>query len=152
MNSIVRGSRGIVVRGSRGSVVWGSRGRFVRAYGQCCQGINEQFCQGIEEKCCQGVKEQCCQRIEEEYTVRKGSQSFPSPAGMSLTKLPLGRNNSIMTSLFPPTESLEVTSRLGTGNSRSFFYGVLSWVDESVIAKQNTKLETSTCKTLCWHS
>ncbi len=47
--------------------------------------------------------------------------SFPSPAGMSLTKLPLGRNNSVMTSLFPPRESLVVTSRLGTGNSRSFF-------------------------------
>ncbi len=29
-----------------------------------------------------------------------------------------------MTSLFPPRESLVVTSRLGTGNSRSFFYGV----------------------------
>jgi hypothetical protein len=31
---------------------------------------------------------------------------------MSLTKLPLGRNNSVMTSLFPPRESLEVTSRI----------------------------------------
>jgi hypothetical protein len=40
---------------------------------------------------------------------------------MSLTKLPLGRNNSVMTSLFPPRESLVVTSRLGTGNSRTFF-------------------------------
>jgi hypothetical protein len=29
-----------------------------------------------------------------------------------------------MTSLFPPRESLVVTSRLGTGNSRTFFYGV----------------------------
>ncbi len=43
---------------------------------------------------------------------------------MSLTKLPLGRNNSVMASLFPPRESLVVTSRLGTGNSRTFFYGV----------------------------
>jgi hypothetical protein len=43
---------------------------------------------------------------------------------MSLTKLPLGRNNSVMTSLFPHRESLVVTSRLGTGNSRTFFYGV----------------------------
>ncbi len=42
---------------------------------------------------------------------------------MSLTKIPLGRNNSVMTSLFPPRESLVVTSRLGTGNSRTFFYG-----------------------------
>jgi hypothetical protein len=43
---------------------------------------------------------------------------------MSLTKLPLGRNNSVMTSLFPPRESLVVTSWLETGNSRTFFYGV----------------------------
>ncbi len=50
---------------------------------------------------------------------KKRFTSFPSPAGMSLTKL-LGRNNSVMTS----RESLVVTSRLGTGNSRTFFYGV----------------------------
>ncbi len=54
------------------------------------------------------------------HTVKKVHE-FPSPAGMSLTKLPLGRNNSVMTSLFPPRESLVVTSRLGTGNSRTFF-------------------------------
>jgi hypothetical protein len=56
---------------------------------------------------------------------KKMFTSFPSPAGMSLTKLPLGRNNSVMTSLFPPRESLVVTSRLGTGNFKSFFYGVI---------------------------
>jgi hypothetical protein len=60
---------------------------------------------------------------------KKRFTSFPSPAGMSLTKLPLGRNNSVMTSLFPPRESLVVTSRLGTGNSRTFFYGVRIIVD-----------------------
>jgi hypothetical protein len=43
---------------------------------------------------------------------------------MSLTKLLLGRNNSVMTSLFPPRESLVVTSRLGTGNSPTFFFTV----------------------------
>jgi hypothetical protein len=37
---------------------------------------------------------------------KKRFTSFPSPAGMSQTKLPLGRNNSVMTSLFPPRESL----------------------------------------------
>jgi hypothetical protein len=38
---------------------------------------------------------------------RKESFSiFPSPAGMSLTKLSLGGNNVYMTSLFPPRESL----------------------------------------------
>ena len=52
---------------------------------------------------------------------KKRFTSFTSPAGMSLTKLPLGRNNSVMTSLFPPRESLVVTSLLGTGNSRFFF-------------------------------
>jgi hypothetical protein len=57
---------------------------------------------------------------------KKRFTSFPSPAGMSLTKLPLRRNNSVMTSLFPPRESLVVTSRLGTGNSRTFFYGVVA--------------------------
>ncbi len=55
-----------------------------------------------------------------QYTVKRFT-SFPSPAGMSLTKLPLGRNNSVMTSLFTARESLVVTSRLGTGNSRTFF-------------------------------
>jgi hypothetical protein len=52
---------------------------------------------------------------------KKRFTSIPSPAGISLTKLRLGRNNSVMTSLFPPRESLVVTSRLGTGNSRTFF-------------------------------
>jgi hypothetical protein len=56
---------------------------------------------------------------------KKRFTSFPTPAGMSLTKLSLGRNNSVMTSWFPPRESLVVTSRLGTENSRTFFYGVL---------------------------
>jgi hypothetical protein len=55
---------------------------------------------------------------------KKRFTSFPSPAGMSLTKLPLGRNNSVMTSVFPPSESLVVTSRLGMGNLQTFFYGV----------------------------
>ncbi len=58
------------------------------------------------------------------YTVKKWFTSFPSPAGMSLTINSPGQENSVMTSLFPPRESLVVTSRLGTGNSRTFFYGV----------------------------
>ncbi len=57
---------------------------------------------------------------------KKRFTSFPSPAGMSLTKLPLSRKNSVMTSLFPPRESLVVTFRLRTGNSRTFFYSVSS--------------------------
>jgi hypothetical protein len=58
------------------------------------------------------------------YTVKKRSRVSRLQPGLSLTKLPLARNNSVMTSLFPPRESLVVTSRLGTGNSRTFFYGV----------------------------
>jgi hypothetical protein len=67
-----------------------------------------------------------CRRRRSSLHRKKRFTGFPSPAGMSLTKLPLGRNNSIMTSLFPPRESLVATSRLGTGNSRTFFYGVLT--------------------------
>jgi hypothetical protein len=37
---------------------------------------------------------------------KKSFSIFPSPAGMSLTKLSLGENNFFMTSLFPPRESL----------------------------------------------
>jgi hypothetical protein len=58
---------------------------------------------------------------EVEIHRKKRFAGFPSPAGMSLTKLPLGRNNSVMTSLYPPRESLVVTSLLGTGNWRTFF-------------------------------
>ncbi len=54
---------------------------------------------------------------------KKRFTSFPSPAGMSQTKLPLGRNNSVMTSLFPPRESLVVTSRWGRETREPFFYG-----------------------------
>jgi hypothetical protein len=83
----------------------------------------------------------------QEYVHRKKRfTSFPSPSGMSLTKLPLGRNNSVMTSLFPPRESLVVTSRLGTGNSRTFFYGVherhgqINHIDTEPKCRQLTKL------------
>ncbi len=57
-------------------------------------------------------------------TVKKGSRvSRLQPGCHKPCKLPLGRNNSVITSLFPPRESLVVTSRLGTGNSQTFFYG-----------------------------
>ncbi len=76
-------------------------------------------------------------------TVKKRFTSFPSLAGMSLTKLPMGRNNSVMTSLFPPRESLVVTSRLGTGNSRSFFLRCVSnvgWTLREINQWQRLKL------------
>jgi hypothetical protein len=74
---------------------------------------------------------------------KKRFTSFPSPAGMSLTKLPLGRNNSVMTSLFPPRESLIVTSRLGTGNSRTFFYG-----EQPAPSLSSLELPTCSCLVL----
>ncbi len=68
---------------------------------------------------------------------------FSSPARMSLTKLPLGRNNSVMTSLFPPRESLVVTSPLGTGNSRTFFLRCerldLAWLKNRISAASEGK-------------
>ncbi len=86
---------------------------------------------------------------------KKRFTSFPSPAGMSLTKLPLGRNNSVMTSLFPPRESLVLTSRLGTGKSRTFFYG--AWLVEAMVAILNfpepskTSYLFSNLSKLVWH-
>ncbi len=75
-----------------------------------------------------GLYRQLWRTVQPALHRKKRFTSFPSPAGMSLTKPPLGRKNSVMTSLFPPRESLVVTSRLGTGNSRTFFYGVArSW-------------------------
>jgi hypothetical protein len=47
---------------------------------------------------------------------KKSFSIFPSPAGMSLTKLSLGGNNLYMTSLFPPKESLVSDIPAGDGN------------------------------------
>ncbi len=52
---------------------------------------------------------------------KKRFTSFPSQAWMSLTKLPLGRNNSVMTSLFPPRESLESSLPAGDGKLANLF-------------------------------
>jgi len=49
---------------------------------------------------------------------------FLSPAGMSLTKLFLGRNNLYMTSLFPPRESLVSDILAGDGKLANPFYSV----------------------------
>jgi hypothetical protein len=46
---------------------------------------------------------------------------FPSPAGMSLTKLSLGGNSLYMTSLFPPRESLVSDIPAGDGNIKKLF-------------------------------
>jgi hypothetical protein len=52
---------------------------------------------------------------------KKRFTSFPSPAGMSLTKLPLGRNNSVMTSLFRSRESLGSDILAGDGKLANLF-------------------------------
>ncbi len=57
----------------------------------------------------------------DKYTVKKCSRVSRLQPGCHSPNS-LGRNNSVMTSLFPPRESLVVTSRLGM--SRTFFYGV----------------------------
>ncbi len=52
---------------------------------------------------------------------KKSFSIFPSPAGMSLSKLSLGRNNSYMTSLFPTRESLVSDILAGGGNIKKLF-------------------------------
>jgi hypothetical protein len=46
---------------------------------------------------------------------KKNFSIFPSPAGMSLTKLSMGENNDVIYELFPPRESLvsDITVRDG---------------------------------------
>jgi hypothetical protein len=66
---------------------------------------------------------------------------FPSPAGMSLTKLPLGGNNFYMTSFFPPRESLVSDIPAGTGISKSFFLPyILFLISQSIFSVHLIKL------------
>jgi hypothetical protein len=61
------------------------------------------------------------------HCIKKSFSIFPSPAGMSLTKLSLGGNNLYMTSsLFPPRESLVSDIPAGDGNIASFFKVLVS--------------------------
>ncbi len=62
------------------------------------------------------------------HTPYKSFSIFPPPAGMSLTKFSPGGNNLLMTSFFPPRESLVsgIPAGVGTGISNSFVYGVSS--------------------------
>ncbi len=63
---------------------------------------------------------------------KKSISIFPSLAGMSLTKLSLGRNNLYMTSLFPPRESLVGKSHPGWGREyRKAFFTVYRTVQFS---------------------
>ncbi len=62
---------------------------------------------------------------------KKRFASFPSPA---VTKLSLGVNNDVITKLFLPRGVWLVTSRLETGNSWTFFYGVDAVYDHYLIS------------------
>jgi len=55
------------------------------------------------------------------HTVKKVSD-IPIPAGMSLTKLSLGRNNLFMTSLYPPRERLVSDIPAGDWKLANLFY------------------------------
>jgi hypothetical protein len=52
---------------------------------------------------------------------KKSFLIFPSPAGMSLTKLSLGGNNDVRDELFPPRESLVSDIPAGDGNIEKLF-------------------------------
>jgi hypothetical protein len=52
---------------------------------------------------------------------KKSFSIFPSPAGMSLTKLFLGGNNDVIYKLFPPRESLVSVIPAGDGNIEKLF-------------------------------
>jgi hypothetical protein len=58
------------------------------------------------------------------YTVKKNFSAFPSLAGMSLTKLSLGRNNDVIYKVFPPRESLVSDIPAGDGNIEKLFFTV----------------------------
>ncbi len=57
---------------------------------------------------------------------KKKVREFPVPSRDVTSKLSLGGNNDVITELFLPRGSLVVTSRLETGNSWTFFYGVVT--------------------------
>ncbi len=69
-----------------------------------------------------------CSRISFALHCKKRLAIFPSPAGMSLTKISLAGNNQIIPreqlNFSPPGRVWLVTSRLGTGNSITVFYSV----------------------------
>jgi hypothetical protein len=52
---------------------------------------------------------------------------FPSPAGMSLTKLSLGGNYDVIYKLFPSRESLVSDIPAGDGKMANLFYSVMSF-------------------------
>jgi hypothetical protein len=58
------------------------------------------------------------------YTVKKSFSIFPSPTGMSPTKLSLGVNYYVIYKLFLPRESLVSEIPVGDGNIEKLFFTV----------------------------
>jgi hypothetical protein len=52
---------------------------------------------------------------------KKSFSIFPSPAGMSLTKLSLGGNNDVIYKFFPPRETLVSDTGWGRKYRKAFF-------------------------------
>ncbi len=64
-----------------------------------------------------------CGKTSSETNTLKKLAIFPSPAGMSLTKLSLGGNNDdVIYKLFPPRESLVSDIPAGDGNIEKLFF------------------------------
>ena len=59
------------------------------------------------------------------YTVKKSFSIFPSPAGMSHTKLSMGGKYDVIYKLFLLRESLVSDIPAGDGNNDKLFYGDL---------------------------
>jgi hypothetical protein len=53
---------------------------------------------------------------------KKSFSIFPSPAGMSLTKLSMGGNNDVIYKLFPPRESLVSDITAADGDIEKHFF------------------------------
>jgi hypothetical protein len=73
---------------------------------------------------------------DREHTVKKRFAIFPSPAGLSLTKISVAGNNLYKTSLFPPRESLVSDNPARDGKIVTFFCNVLL-LNQIIIEKNN---------------
>jgi hypothetical protein len=91
--------------------------------------------------CTQGVTKKRC-RLHH----KKSFSIFPSPAGMSLTKLSLGGNNLYLTSLFPPLESLVSDIPAGDGNIEKLFYGVSLPTNRALVIRVQMRGEGESCR------
>jgi hypothetical protein len=91
----------------------------------CTYCILQQNRQQIDEKVRQKFPCFICKYYSINFSFHKIKLIFPSPAGMSLTKLSLGGNNDGIYKLFPPRERLVSDIPAGDGNIEKLFYGVL---------------------------